>query len=83
MNTYLDGWGGGAPVVKFSELGPTYINLKGRVLALEVRDYVTYTEYRTVCDGGDELFEPRGTTVRLRSYVMYAGQGNLARRLQQ
>jgi hypothetical protein len=80
MNTYLDGWGGGAPVVKFSELGPTYINLKGRVLALEVRDYVTYTEYRTVCDGGDELFEPRGTTVRLRSYVMYAGQGNLARR---
>jgi hypothetical protein len=74
MNTYLDGWGGGAPVVKFSELGPTYINLKGRVLALEVRDYVTYTEYRTVCDGGDELFEPRGATVRLRAWYIYVGQ---------
>jgi hypothetical protein len=70
----LVGWGGNTPIHKYSELGPTYINLKGRVLALEVRDYVTYTEYRIVCDGGDELFEPRGTTVRLRTWYIYVGQ---------
>jgi hypothetical protein len=74
--SYLDSWGGSSPVVKFSQLGPTYINIRGSVLALNVHG--GYTQYRTIC--GNELFEPIGTTVRLRGYVVYAGQGNLARR---
>jgi hypothetical protein len=65
----LVGWGGNTPVHKYSEFGPTYINLRGGSLA-----------GRATCGEGDEVFDPRGTTVRLRSYVMYAGQGNMARR---
>jgi hypothetical protein len=65
----LVGWGGNTPIHKYSELGPTYINLRAGSLA-----------GRATCGKGDEVFDPRGTTVRLRSYVMYAGQGNMARR---
>jgi hypothetical protein len=65
----LVGWGGNTPIHKYSELGPTYINLRAGSLA-----------GRATCGEGDEVFDPRGVTVRLRSYVMYAGQGNMARR---
>ena len=49
----LVGWGGNAPVHKYSELGPTYINLRGSPLA-----------GRMTCGDGDEVFDPRRTTIR-------------------
>jgi hypothetical protein len=58
----LVGWGGNTPVHKYSELGPTYINLRGGSLA-----------GRVTCGEGDEVFDPRGTTMRLRSYVIQPG----------
>jgi hypothetical protein len=63
MNTWLDGWGGNTHVHKYSELGPTYINVRADSLA-----------GRVICNKiGDELFDPIGTTVRLRSYVIQPG----------
>jgi hypothetical protein len=46
--------GGSNPVNKYSELGPTYINLRGNVFR---NRYIT-------CGDGDEVFDPRRTTIR-------------------
>jgi hypothetical protein len=59
----LVGWGGNTPVHKYSGLGPTYIYLRADSLA-----------GRVTCGDGGEVFDPRGTTLRLRGWNIYVGQ---------